>query len=134
MSHRHGISILGLIARYGGDARLEHIPWQHLPACLRETCQRFLQMWWDSMEIDQAIEASGLFNMTLAELLVYHGKQHEEAGGRARQYQLISFMRIEPEDGEPMTYEQALAEKEQQELLGPEHVHRIEDVSETSRP
>ena len=134
MSHQTGISILGLIARYGGNARLEDIPWEQLPGCLRETCQDFLRTWWDSIEIDQAIEASGLFNMTLAELLVYHGKRHEEAGGCARQYQLVSFMRIEPEDGEPMTYEQALAEKEQQELLGPESIHCIENVSDRSRP
>ena len=132
MSHTTGMSILGLIAQYGGDTRLAAIPWEQLPSCLRETCWHFLQTWWDSVDVDQAIEASGLFNMTLAELLVYHGKQHEEADGRARQYQLISYMRIEPEDGEPMTHEEALSEKDQQELLCPENIFRVEELPEES--
>ena len=44
-----------------------------------------------------------------------------------RRYRLIAFMRIEPEDDEPLTYEEALAEKEQQELMCPENIYRIEE-------
>ena len=46
----------------------------------------------------------------------------------AKQYRLIAFIRVDPEDDEPMTYEQALAEKEQQELMSPENMYRIEEV------
>jgi len=47
----------------------------------------------------------------------------------AKKYRLIAFIRIDPEDDEPLTYEQALAEKEQQELMSPENIYRIEEVS-----
>ena len=51
------------------------------------------------------------------------------AGGKpARRYRLIAFMRIEPEGDEPLTYDEALAEKEQQELMSPENLYRIEEV------
>ena len=43
-------------------------------------------------------------------------------------YYLITYMRIEPEKPEPMTHAQALAEKDQQELMFPEHIHRIEEI------
>ena len=45
----------------------------------------------------------------------------------SKRYRLIPFMRIEPEDDEPLTYEEALAEKEQQELMCPENIYRIEE-------
>ena len=48
-------------------------------------------------------------------------------GQPPRRYRLIAFMRIEPEDDEPLTYEEALAEKEQQELMCPENIYRIEE-------
>ena len=48
-------------------------------------------------------------------------------GQPARRYRLIAFMRIEPEDDEVLTYEEALAEKEQQELMCPENIYRIEE-------
>lgn len=71
---------------------------------------------------------------------------------RGRRYRLIAYLRIDPEDddlsaeaslspdsspvalakgeakAEPLTYEQALAEKEQQELLCPENIYRIEEI------
>jgi len=46
----------------------------------------------------------------------------------AKQYRLIAYLRVDPEDPEPMTCEEALAEKEQQELMCPENVYRIEEV------
>ena len=47
---------------------------------------------------------------------------------RDKGYQLVSFIRIGPEDSEPLTYEEALAEKEQQELMCPENLYQIEEV------
>ena len=55
-------------------------------------------------------------------------------GQPARRYRLIAFMRIEPEDDEPLTYEEALAEKEQQELMSPENIYRIEETDEEQEP
>ena len=43
-------------------------------------------------------------------------------------YQVVAFMRIDPEDPEPLTYEDALKEKEHLELLQPENVYRIEEI------
>ena len=48
-----------------------------------------------------------------------------QAGPRFR---LIAYIRVDPEDDEPMTYEQALAEKDQQELMSPENMYRIEEI------
>ena len=118
-----------LLARYDPGVKLSAIPWQELPACLQKTCEHFLKCWWDDIDIDQTIEASGLSDMTLSELLAYHKKQHQpRSSGDERKYRLVSFMRVESEDEEPMHYEEALAEKEQQELLCPEHIYRIEAV------
>ena len=50
-----------------------------------------------------------------------------DSGTAIKQYRLIAFMRIEPEAAEPMTYEDALAEKKQQELMSPENMYRIEE-------
>ena len=47
-----------------------------------------------------------------------------------KKYRLVAYLRVDPEDQEPMTYEEALAEKEQQELMGPENLYRIEEVSD----
>ena len=44
-----------------------------------------------------------------------------------KRFRLVAFMRIEPEDDEPMTYDEALAEKEQLELMSPENIYRIEE-------
>ena len=53
--------------------------------------------------------------------------RNDKAGKR---YRLITFMRIEPEDAEPMTHEEALAERRQQELLCPENIYLIEEEGE----
>jgi hypothetical protein len=49
-------------------------------------------------------------------------------------YRLVAFMRIEPEDTESLTYAEALSEKEQQELISPENLYRIEDACYAHRP
>ena len=51
-----------------------------------------------------------------------------------RRYRLIAFIRIDPEDDEPLTYEQALAEKDQQELMSPENMYHIEEIKKEDEP
>ena len=46
-----------------------------------------------------------------------------------KQYRLVAYIRVDPENPEPMTYEEALAEKEQQELMCPENLYQLEEVS-----
>ncbi len=43
-------------------------------------------------------------------------------------YRLVAYLRIEPEDSEPLTYTEALSEKEQQQFLFPENIYRIEEI------
>lgn len=66
-----------LLTRYGSDARLGDIPWREFPACLQRSCERFIERWWADIDIDQTIEASGLCDMTLSELLDYHQTRHQ---------------------------------------------------------
>ena len=47
---------------------------------------------------------------------------------KTEKYRLVAYLRIDPEDSEPLTYEEALSEKEQQELISPENLYRIEDA------
>lgn len=47
-----------------------------------------------------------------------------------KRYRLIAYLRIDPEEEEPMTYEEALAEQEQQALLCQENLYKIEEVEE----
>ena len=45
-----------------------------------------------------------------------------------KKYQVICYMRIETEEIDPMTYREALSEKEHLELLQPENIYRIEEI------
>ena len=106
--------------------KLADIPWDALPLPLQQTCHRFIDTWWNQLDPDQPLEASGLSDMTLVEVQELHQRASDAQTGR--RYRVITFMRIDPEEDEPLTYEQALSEKEQQELMCPEHLHRIEEV------
>ena len=118
-----------LLVRYGPTVRLEAIPWSELPACLQKMCEHFIERWWNDIDIDQTIEASGLSDMTLSELLAYHERQQQSSSPRAgRRYRLRPFIRVGAEESEPMSYQEALAEKMQQEFLCPENLYRIEEV------
>ena len=108
------------------STKLVDIPWDALPLPLQQTCDQFVDSWWNSLDPDQPLEASGLANMTVAEIHELHQRGSEVQSGR--RYRLITFMRIEPEEDEPLTYEQVLSEKDQQELMSPEHIHRIEEI------
>ncbi|MBI4531880.1 MAG: hypothetical protein HY709_10235 [Candidatus Latescibacteria bacterium] len=46
-----------------------------------------------------------------------------------KRYRLVAYLRIDPDNDEPMTYEEALAEQEQHVLLFPENLYRIEELS-----
>lgn len=49
-----------------------------------------------------------------------------------KKYRLIAYVRVEPEDEEPMTYDEVLSEKEQEEFLFPENIYRIEEIEPAS--
>lgn len=48
----------------------------------------------------------------------------------SKRFRLIAYIRVDPEDADPLTYEEALAEKEQQELMCPENIFQIEEIKE----
>jgi hypothetical protein len=49
-----------------------------------------------------------------------------------KRYRLIAYIRVEPENQEPMTFLEALSELDQQVSLFPENIYRIEKIeSET---
>lgn len=112
-----------LLNRYNSDTPLAQIPWQELPTSVQEVCWRFIQGWWNHLDIDQTIEASGLFNMTLAEVLALENSKAD------KQYRVVAFMRIDSEEEEVLTYQEAVAELEPQELMSPENTYQIEEVN-----
>jgi len=61
--------IPNLLARYYSFTKLADIPWDELPLPLKAICERFIDSWWNTLDPDQPIEASGLADMTLAEVL-----------------------------------------------------------------
>ena len=115
-----------LHTQYAPDTRLSEIRWEEMPSALQGTCEHFIDSWWNALDPDIPIEASGLADMTVAEIQNLH--QRHAADRTSKRYRLITFMRIEPEDDEPLTYEQALSEKDQQELMCPENFQLIEEV------
>lgn len=102
------------------DTKLSDIAWQDLPEELHAICWEIIDAWYKHVRIDQLRDISGLNDMTLAELLkVHHARPR---------HRLIAFIRVDPENPDPLTYEQALAEKDQQELMSPENMYRIEEI------
>lgn len=63
------------LAGHGPDTRLADFPLEHLPPALQQTCEAFIDEWWATLDPDQPLQASGLGEMTLADLLAYHGHQ-----------------------------------------------------------
>ena len=108
------------------DTSLAQIPWQELSEPLQQACWEFIHTWMNTADLDLLREISGLNAMTLAELLAFQ-EHHKKKDTAHRRYHLIPFMRIDPEATEPVAYEEALAEKEQQELMSPENIYRIEE-------
>ena len=51
-----------------------------------------------------------------------------------KKYQVICYMRVAPEDPKPITYNEALKEKEHMELLQPENIYRIEEIDGDLNP
>ena len=48
-----------------------------------------------------------------------------------KKYQVVCYLRIEPENKTPLTYEEALEDKEQLEFMQPENIYRIEEIDES---
>jgi len=63
--------IPNLLARYYSSTKLGNIPWDELPFPLKAICEGFIDSWWNALDPDQPIQASGLADMTLAEVLVH---------------------------------------------------------------
>ena len=47
-----------------------------------------------------------------------------------KKYQLVCHMLVEPEEVKPLTYEQALQDKQQLDLTKPENIYRMEEIDE----
>jgi len=45
-----------------------------------------------------------------------------------KKYQVVTYIRVEPEKIEPLTYNEAKKEKEQAELMQPENIYEIEEI------
>ena len=71
------------IVCHGADTRLADIPLEHLPPALQQTCEAFIDAWWATLDPDQPLQASGLAEMTLAQLLAYHGHRKQVAEHRS---------------------------------------------------
>jgi len=67
------------LAGHGADTRLADIPLESLPPALQETCEQFIDEWWATLDPDQPLQASGLGDMTLTDLLAYHGNRRRAA-------------------------------------------------------
>jgi len=47
-----------------------------------------------------------------------------------KKYQVVCFIRVGPEDPEPLTYKDALLEKGNLEMMQPENIYRIEKIGD----
>jgi hypothetical protein len=56
---------------YEPATRLADLSWEALSPGLQETCQQFMQTWWDELGIEELREMSGLNDMTLSDLLAW---------------------------------------------------------------
>ena len=45
-----------------------------------------------------------------------------------KKYQIVSYMRIDVDEVEPLTYKEAIEEKDHVEFLQPENIYRIEEI------
>jgi len=110
-----------LLNQRGPDTKLSDISWHDLPEELHTICWEIIDAWYSNVGVDRLRDMSDLNDMTLAELLdVFRAR---------RRHRLIAFIRVDSEDGELLTYEQACAEKDQQELMCPENIYRIEEIT-----
>ena len=47
-----------------------------------------------------------------------------------KKYQVVCYLRIDPKAKMPLTYEEAIQDKEQLELMQPENIYRIEEIKD----
>jgi len=84
----------------------------------------------NDLDEDGLRELCGLNELTIAGLIEY--QSHLHVAHNLKEYRVVSFMRINPEEDEPLTYKEVLAEKGRRELMCPENIHRIEKIEESS--
>jgi len=106
-----------LLARYP-DTSLADIPWTELPPPLQVVCWEIIHSW--------RSESRMSLDMTLSELLAC--QEEMEHARASKRYRLVAYIRVDVEHEEPMTYDEALAEQEQQQFLSPENIYRIEEI------
>ncbi|MBI4775963.1 MAG: hypothetical protein HY788_17620 [Deltaproteobacteria bacterium] len=51
-------------------------------------------------------------------------------GVTLQKYRVVCYMRLDHEDSEPLTYNEALREKEHFEFLEPANIYRIEEIED----
>jgi len=49
---------------------------------------------------------------------------------KSKKYQVVGYIKVEPEAVEPQTYEEALKDKESQELMQPENIYQIKEIKD----
>lgn len=132
-----GPSVPSFVDRYGLTTRLRAIPWDALPGPLRKTCDQFLEEWWQSLDPDQPIQASGLLDLTVGQLLALWLSRGSSplllegtSGLLDRQFRVVSYLRVDPAQGPAIRFGEALCELEQLQLLEPESIHRLEEADE----
>ena len=81
MQHDTNTPLLALLVQHSADTQLSDIPLECLPPSLRQTCEQLIDGWWDRLDMDQPLQASDLGDLTLAELLAYHGQRTNGAHG-----------------------------------------------------
>lgn len=106
-----------LLKRYP-DTPLADIPWMELPPPLQAACWQIIHDWRSESGMD--------LDITLSELLVH--QDEIERARTSKRYRLVAYIRVDVEHEEPMSYDEAMAEKAQQEFLFPENVYRIEEI------
>ena len=47
-----------------------------------------------------------------------------------KKYQVVCFLRVDPEEKMPLTYEEALQDKQQLEFMQPENIYKIEELDD----
>ena len=45
-----------------------------------------------------------------------------------KKYKIVYYIRVEPEEAEPLTYSEAVVEKVHLDLLQPENIYKIEKI------
>ncbi len=47
-----------------------------------------------------------------------------------KKYKVVCYIRVDSDDNDPLTIEEAISEKEQAEFMQPENIYQIEEVDD----